>query len=559
MAGGARGEERVEAGRPECLPQRWKGGGEMDFDVIVIGSGFGGAITACRLAEANYRVLILERGRRWDRTTYPREARDPWLWDQAVPEHLNGWLDLRFFPSMAVAAGAGVGGGSLVYANVSMVPPADAFEAKPGLASWPREITHAELAPYYERVARFMDVQKVPENQWNPRMHLVREAAEALGYGGRFRPLDLAIKFDPELRLDCSRPPTKEQAKFSANAQGVEQGTCYHCGRCDIGCEVDARSTLDMNYIPWAERHGAEVRPLHLVKTLEPLEGGYRVFYDRLESGRRIEGSVTGRRVIVAAGSLGSTELLLRCRDETGSLPRISGFLGRNWSSNGDFLTPALYERGIDPSCGPTINCVIDFLDGKETGGQALQVEDGGFPDVLAERLEDIRRATSKGAWAWLLFEALRQVARHDPTKHVMPWFAQGVDAGDGVFSLKRPWWLFGSRRLHLTWDVSRSEPVFNAIVDMHKRLSRATGGEAYQPITWTLGRDLITPHPLGGCNMGDTVASGVVDHAGRVFNYPNLYVADAAIIPRAIGVNPSRTIGALAERIAALIGREGR
>jgi cholesterol oxidase len=134
-----------------------------------------------------------------------------------------------------------------------------------------------------------------------------------------------------------------------------------------------------------------------------------------------------------------------------------------------------------------------------------------------------------------------------------MPWLAQGIDEGNGVLSLRRPWYFFGQRRLHLAWDASRSR-VFDAIVQTHKKLSELTGGTPEPPLTWTLGRYLITPHPLGGCNMGTNRDEGVVYHRGEVFGYPNLYVADAAIIPRAIGVNPSRTIGALAERIAAIL-----
>src|SRR6185436_3821321 len=159
----------------------------------------------------------------------------------------------------------------------------------------------------------------------------------------------------PTLNYDVNNPPGVEASKRFINAQGVEQGTCVHLGTCDIGCKVDARNTLDHNYIPWAEKHGAQVRPLHLVTNVEPVTGGFRVSFDRLENDRRIAGNVTARLVIVAAGSLGSTELLLRCRDVNRSLSNLSPFLGRNWSSNGDFLTPAIYEDfDISASKGPT-------------------------------------------------------------------------------------------------------------------------------------------------------------------------------------------------------------
>lgn len=139
-----------------------------------------------------------------------------------------------------------------------------------------------------------------------------------------------------------------------------------------------------------------------------------------------------------------------------------------------------------------------------------------------------------------------------------MPWFAQGVDAANGLLRLKRAWWGFGKPELDLDWEIAKSRPTIDAIVAMHERLSRATGGIPIVPPTWAFDHYLITPHPLGGCNMGDTSANGVVNHRGGVFGYPNLFVADASIIPEALGVNPSRTIGALSERIAALIAADG-
>ncbi|HWC00210.1 MAG TPA: GMC family oxidoreductase [Bryobacteraceae bacterium] len=522
----------------------------MDFDVIVIGSGFGGAITGCRLAEAGYRVLILERGRRWDKDSYPRKPGDMWVWDHAHPEREHGWLDLRLFPHMAVAAGAGVGGGSLIYANVSCEAPAKIFEN-----GWPKEITYQELQPYYRQVASFMNVQQVPDNQWTRRMKLMQEAAGKAGFADRFTKLELAVSFDPEWTYEQDDPFNPAKSKKFLNAQGVEQGTCVHLGNCDFGCDVYAKNTLDRNYIPWAEKHGAQVRELHLVTNLEPVTGGYRVSYDRIDGGKRVAGSQTARLVIVAAGSMGSTELLLRAKEVTGSLPGISPFLGRNWSSNGDFLTPAFYDREIDPSWGPTIATAINFLDGSQNG-QTFWVEDGGIPNLLGGILA---RAEASGVRAKLLIDTFGHLLRQaEPFRNVMPWFAQGVDAANGVLSLKRSL-LTGELALHLDWDIAKSRQAIDTIVAMHERLSRATGGNAVVPPTWSLLHDLITPHPLGGCNMGNTAADGVVDHKGEVFGYRNLYVADGAIIPEALGVNPSRTIGALAERIAKIIREEGR
>jgi cholesterol oxidase len=516
-------------------------------DVVVIGSGFGGAVTACRLAEKGMKVMVLERGRRWDPSEYPRDLDDDWIYDPDEPEKQNGWLDFRMFDDMSVAQGAGVGGGSLIYANVSI-------EAKPHLFDhgWPPEITYAELKPYYDIVGRMMNVQTIPDNQLTKRFLLMKEGAEALGYGDRFLKLPMAVSFSQNFRLDREDPFNDKHSEPFTNEQGQQQGTCVHCGNCDIGCQVKAKNTLDLNYIPVAEKHGAEVRPLHVVRTITPEANGYAVRFDRIQDGRLVPGAVSARRVIVAAGSLGSTELLLRCRDQYKTLPGISRFLGRNWSSNGDFLTPAFYDdRTISPTQGTTISSAIDFLDGAVDNAQFF-IEDGGFPNVLRNYIQAKIKSGATLRKNRILVAAIKGLFNEDdPLNNVMPWFAQGIDAADGVLSLKRIWYMPWRRRLSMDWEIDRSEPTIDAIVNMHKRLAKATRGNPWVPPTWSVLKNLITPHPLGGCNVGRTPADGVVNHLGEVFGYPNLYVADGAIIPEAIGLNPSRTIAALAERIA--------
>lgn len=556
----------------------------MDFDVIVIGSGFGGAITGCRLAEAGARVLILERGRRWsyeqsNADFFPRKLddEDRWLWSHSDPERKHGWLDLRVFPHMAVAAGAGVGGGSLIYANISVEAPEEAFRPRPGLPSWPSGFGKSELKDDYDRVAKVMRVRDLPRAQWSSRTYLMKEAAEAIGRGDRFYPVPLAVNFDDNLTINLAdgKRPARDPSSIRPNEYGVNQGTCYHCGDCDVGCDVNARNTLDTNYLAMAEtKYGAEIRPLHIVTSIEPVPGGYRVHFDRLvnagsaaspsTASRVTGGSQTAARVIVAAGSLGSTELLLRCRDVTRTLRRLSPHLGRNWSSNGDFLTPAFYahrEVQPSPSQGPTITSVIDFLDGSEEG-QSFWVQDGGFPDLMAQYAKKVG-ASHGGVWTWILLDALRIAAKGEESAatRMMPWFGQAVDGGDGVLRMRRKWLgLLGPRELYLDWNVAKSKSAMDALIGMYARLAKATGGEPAIPPSWSIFRGLVTPHPLGGCGMGDTAETGVVDHAGEVFGHPGLYVADGAIIPRPLGVNPSRTIGALAERIARLIiQKDGR
>jgi len=524
----------------------------VDFDAIVIGSGFGGAITACRLSQSGQKVLILERGREWDKDTYPRKPEDDWIWSHSSPEKFHGWLDFRSFKGMSVAQGAGVGGGSLIYANISCVPPDTVLET-----GWPAEITPDVLRPYYATVGAMLDVQEVPQNQWTPRMKLMQEGAAKLGDAARFEALPLAVTFDPNLNYSFDQEPDPAKSTQFTNRFDKQQGTCVHLGECDIGCRVYAKNTLDKNYIPLAVSKGAKVWPLHLVTDIAPVEGGYTVSYDDLNNGKRTPGSATATRVIVAAGSLGSTELLLRCRDVTKSLPKISGFLGKHWSSNGDFLTPAFYLfRTLWPDRGPTIGSAINYLDGSDAS-QVYWIEDGGIPNVLNHYFEAILDRVKAGSDDGSLVSRLDPQsilqhltlfsANHDLFRSIMPWFAQGVDAGDGELRLN-------NGELDLQWDLTRSAGLFNSIAAKHKALAESTGGAPFPLPGWALSKSLITPHALGGCNMGASPDTGVVDHAGRVFGYDNLYVADGAIVPRPLGVNPSRTIGALAERIAAII-----
>lgn len=515
----------------------------------MIGSGFGGAVSACRLAEKGMSVCVLERGRRWEPEDYPRNPDDAWWWsDENMKKH-NGWIDLQFYDDMTVIQGSGVGGGSLIYANVFVE--AEEFSFDEG---WPVEITYETLKPYYQTTGSMMNAQELPDNQWTKRTRMMKNAADQCDYSDRFRMLPLAVTFNEEWTYDQDDPFNEDKSVAHTNAQGVSQGTCIHCGNCDIGCRVQAKNTLDLNYIPQAEANGAVVKPMHLVNKISSLEdGGYCVDFERIDPDREklISGSLNANKVIVAAGTMGSNELLLRCRDEFGSLPYISDQLGMGWSSNGDFLTPTAYlGRDVSPTQGPTITCAIDFLDG-EINGNRFFVEDGGFPDLLGNILEENLPSSRLG----LMLSGMSQAIRNrNPLSSIMPWFGQAVDASDGRLHLSRSWLPPFNTKLNLDWEINKSEDVMQAMIDMHKNLSDVTGGTPLVPPTWTLLKDLVTPHPLGGCRMADNAEKGVVDHKGEVFGHPGLYVADGSIIPKAIGLNPSRTIAALSERIAEFI-----
>lgn len=520
------------------------------FDVIVVGSGFGGAITACRLAEKGLEVLVLERGRRWSPKDYPRKVGDAWLFNDEQPARQNGWLDLRFFNRMTVALAAGVGGGSLSYSSV-------ALEALPSLFAdgWPPEITYGELKPHYDRVAAMMDLQTVPDNQLTQRFKLAREAAEALGYGDRVSKVPLAVTFSNEWNYQLPDPHHPKHSKPFTNAQGQTQGTCIHLGNCDIGCDVRAKNTLDLNYIPLAERHGAEVRPLHVVRAIERHDSGYRVVFDRVHDGRLVRGDEVAARVVVAAGSLGSTELLLRARDEQRTLPNISRLLGQHWSANANVLTMATYgdARRVQQTLGPTISGAVDFMDGS-INGQAFVVEDDGFPNVLLNALRGVLSGEARAdAGRSLLDQIQEHVAGDERSRNVMVWLGAGMDAADGQLSLEKRL-LAKTKTLTLRWRHEQSEAVIDAIMTIHRRMTEATQGRLQPNLGWKLFKNLVTLHPLGGCKMGSSIDTGVVDHAGQVFGYPNLFVIDGAMLPTPIGRNPSHTIAALAERAAGLM-----
>ena len=511
----------------------------------MVGSGFGGAVLACRLAEAGRSVLVLERGREWAVEDYPAVSGEHWIWDADRPENENGWIDLRAFRNIAVVQGAGVGGGSLIYANV-------AEEAEPHTFArgWPDGLDFRALRESYAKVGEMLEVGTLPDGQLTERFRLVRDAATACGYDDRFRKLDLAVRFDEDWsyrRPDAHDP--RHSVRYT-NAQGIEQGTCVHCGNCIAGCPVRAKNTLDLNYLARARREGAEIRPLHLVSHVAAMDRGYSVHFERLEEGAGVPGAVPADEVYLAAGSLGTTEILLRSRDLFKTLGRVSDWLGRGWSANGDFLSFAIYpRRRVSPTRGLPVSCAISFLDGS-IHGPGFFVEDGGFPDLMGNILGEVVR---RNPFLSARFAAFGKLSKGQvPLHRVMPWFSQGIDASNGRLRLKRRSAPPGRWELDLDWNPEASKPVMDAIGAMHRKLSHATGGMSILPPSWPLARYPIAPHPVGGARMADCAAEGVVDQWGEVYGHPGLFVVDGAAIPRPVGLNPARTIAAVAERMAA-------
>ena len=522
---------------------------ESAYDAVIVGSGFGGGITACRLAEQGWSVCVLERGRRFGPGDYPdRPEQAPRMFWHAR-HNPGGMFDLRIMRDVAVMTGAGVGGGSLVYANVQLRAPDDVFDDP----AWPAAIDAATLRPYYDRTEDALDPQTTPAEPALPKIRAFDAMAAHAGLPSERLPI--AVHFG----ADRHHP-------FS----GAFQQGCDNLGRCDIGCPRMSKNTVDITYVARAESHGAEVFPLHEALRLDPpaADGGaWRVAFRDLQYGN--DGEVRAPVLVLAAGSLGSTRLLLKNRKR---LPRLSPALGSRFSGNGDALSLAVDPKepdvaGARADFGPTMTSRIDLGD-----EQQLMVADGGLPSNfggLLQIVRGIRAITGLGRVALQAKNVAaraglsdRQVTHRNMTlsKRLQPigdtlvFLNIGRDAADGRMRLTP---LFGC--FDIRWSKAASSELFERMRTMAGRLAEAAGATSFFALdAGPLGK-FITVHPLGGCPMSDDPQRGVVDDHGKVHGYDGLYVLDGSIVPTSLGVNPSKTIAALAERGAEQLAAQGR
>jgi cholesterol oxidase len=506
------------------------------YDAVVIGSGFGGAVAACRLAQAGLRVGVLERGRRYPLGTFPRSRPDQdsgWRW-----QHGQGLFDVRPLDEVTVVQAAAYGGGSQICANVQIRVPPNMFSD-----SWPAGYSRGALDPYYDLVAYMLDIVAIGPRQplgLPVKTRRMYEAARRLGRAGQLFLPDLAVNFgDPE--------------RLVPNKFGVEQFGCRHCGECVIGCNFRAKNTLDLNYLAVAEQHGAEVGTRCEVTRIAPRDGGYELSY--LDHAAAAEKVVRARTVVLAAGAVNSTELLLRCRDQYGTLPALSGRLGSGYSTNGDFVGFALdTDRAFEPSVGPTITSALVHDRGAGAHRRWFLVEEGGFPWQIAPLVRALGDADRFGPLLRVQHEVadrIRGAARErlgaataDAGRNTAVFLATGRDSAGGTIGL-----LPSTHELRLTWNG----PANHALAETEQRLcadlARALGGRAVYSPLWQSFRIPAAAHNLGGCPMADDPARGVTDPAGQVHGYPGLYVLDGGCLPSATGVNPAHTIAAVAER----------
>jgi len=506
------------------------------YDAVVVGSGFGGAVSACRLAQAGLSVAVLERGRRYDTSAFPRDTTrldSGWLWERG-----QGIFDVRPLNDVMVVQAAGYGGGSLVYANVQYRPPAELFDH-----GWPDGFNRAELDPYYDLVAYMLDVCPVAQDQPNglpPKTVLMEKVASDLGRSGQF--------FRPNLAVNFGDPARPRRNKF-----GVKQAGCSHCGECDIGCNTHAKNTLDLNYLAVAEQHGATVVTQCEARHIASDADGYVVHFTDHVSGA--DGQVAAPQVFVCAGAVNSTELLLRSRDQHGALRNVSDRLGAGYSGNGDFLafafdtSPAPYL----PSRGPTITTALVYDDKSPTERTWFAFEDGGYPRTAAALLQLLNADRTWLSGADLVRDDIGSAASHareltqrlaTDSDHAAVFLVMGRDRANGTISF-----MPGADRICVHWDIPSNLPLYVQESAFCNDVAGALGGRYAANPAWTYLRQPVSVHNLGGCTMGQSPEQGVVDPDGEVFGHPGLHVLDGAILPSATGANPSHTIAAVAER----------
>ena len=544
-----------------------------EWDTVVVGSGFGGSVVAHRLAEKRAGVLVLERGQPYPPGSFPRTPREfgQGFWDPK--QALHGLFEVWHFRGLDMICASGLGGGSLIYANVMLRKDADSFVREDlgagGREDWP--ITRKQLDDHYDHVEAMQAPQRFPSGV-EPyasvgKARAMREAAAALGLEAEAP--QLAVLFAP----DAAGAPVPGAPVPNGDLHGRPRSTCRLCGECDIGCNFGAKNTLDFTYLSAAKANDATIRTCCEVRTIEPLDDdgqrGYRVGYvqhlpareghqrDLLDPTDEPWRTLVARRVVLAAGAVGTPRLLLANR---ASLPRLSPRLGTRVSANGDAIVWLKDARlpYLDPSRGPVITTSVTVPDGRSASGRGHRIQDAGAP-VL-------------GDWFWELLELpklpwrlRRLIARmiyerftrrrdtnmsaelasgiSDAPARLLPLLGMGRDIPDGRYVLD-------GERLDLDWSPAPSKEYYDALRESFGEVADALGGKILKRPKGPLNRTR-TVHPLGGCPMGDDPRSGVVDPLGRVFGFENLYVVDGSAMPGPVGPNPSFTIAAFADRVA--------
>ncbi len=512
-------------------------------DHIVIGSGFGGSVSAMRLCEKGYDVLVLEKGHRYQPDDFPENNWDlkKYLWLPKLKKF--GIQRLDFFRSVVMLSGVGVGGGSLVYANTHMVPP-DKFFAEP---EWSHLNTDwkATLAPFY-RLAKFM-LGSTSYTKEFPEDKVLQEVAVEMGRDASYKPVDAVGVYFGDTEKWCD-PYFK--------GLGPKRKGCKECAGCMVGCRHHAKNTLDRNYLWFAEQWGASVEADTHVTRIEHIDGIYHIHTRKSSSfWNRAHKVYKSRGLVVSAGVLGTMRLLMKNKFDRGTLTGLSEQLGENLRTNSESLC-GIADAGSKINHGIAISRV--FEPDENTHIELVKYPDGsGFMGRLSTL------ATEDGAGPLRLFKFLLNVLKQ-PFKTVKLLFHRDF-AEKSIWLLVmqnldnagRMVWKRGLFRNHIDFRESKGNkvPAFIRVgQDVMYRYAEKVGGTPVNATTEVLLNMASTAHILGGCPMGKTGEEGVVNERFEVHGYPNMWVLDGSIIPCNLGVNPSLTITALSEYAMSLI-----
>ena len=535
------------------------------YGVIVIGSGYGGAISACRLAQQGHSVCLLERGKEWtDVTAPPDHSKFPDTVDGLVlelrtKENPTGLFDYKLGHDIDVFSGSGLGGTSLLNANVAIEPEMSVFDQDRWPTAIREEAKSGALHTYFSRAAATLEVETARPRTGDPDLpaKVLAHRKSAADRAGEFKLLNLAVHFGPDAK----------------NTHGVQMKSCTFCGGCVTGCREGAKKTLQKNYLATAKNQGAHIFCRMEVNWITEEGGGYFVnVTEHKPSGEKASHNLFARCVVVAAGALGSTGILLRSKDRGLSL---SDKVGHHFGSNGDQLGlaynsdqrtntagfPSPAQAPLPSAVGPTIMSAIDY----RVNGKRFLIEEGAFPNPLINTLRSllIKAAVIEGEDTdGGLLDEMKEIGRimrdsvhvseEGALNHTMLYLGMGDDDADGRIIID------GEGEPRIIWGAAGEKPIFNQLADEMLELVKPLGGTYLRNPRYLrlAGHNPITVHPLGGCPMADSAAAGVVDADGRAFRadgslHSGLHVVDGSVVPVAVMVNPFLTISALAERSA--------
>jgi cholesterol oxidase len=518
-----------------------------DFDVIVIGSGFGGSVSALRLTEKGYRVGVIEAGRRFADKDFPKTSWRLSRFLYAPRLGLRGIQRIHALPDVLVLAGAGVGGGSLVYANTLYIPPDSYFNDKQWahITDW-----KSELLPWYDQASRMLGVADNP--YFSPSDKAMQDAAIEMGVGHTFRMAPLGVHFG-------SGPGELTPDPYFGGV-GPDRHGCMQCGGCMTGCRFNAKNTLPKNYLGLAEKAGAQVFPEHTVTSIEEQQDGSWKIYARGSSswlGRKRV--FTAAQVIVAAGTY-NTQKLMHSMKANGTLPKISDNLGKLSRTNSEALTGALMPKSsIDYSQGSAITS--SFYPDEHTHIEPVRYGKGSNAMGLLQTLmtDGTDGKTRRRQWLRTLITHPSQIARilnvrRWSERTVIALVMQNVDSSLRVLPRRS---FFGWRLTSQNDSEKPNATFIPAANEVVRRIAEKAGGIPGGNIG-----DLIsapfTAHFVGGCVIGDSASTGVIDPYHRVWNYPTLHIVDGASVTANLGVNPSLTITAQAERAMSMWPNKG-